>query len=83
MEYHQGHHGPYRWRCRPGKIELLWGDQRVQLALGRCGETGGWLFEVLPDLFPHKRLTPIEAELWGRYYKEKSERAKKRAAKRR
>ena len=53
-------------------------DQRVRIALDRCGETGGWLFEVIPDLFPHGRLTPIESELWVRHYKEKKERADKR-----
>jgi len=55
----------------------------VQLALARCGETGGWLFRVLPDLFPHKRLTPIEAALWGRYYQEREERRKKNRNKKR
>ncbi len=78
MGYHgQDYEIDRRW-CRPGKLELLWGDQRVQMVLARCGEAGGWLFEILPDLFPHGRLTLIESELWVRHYKEKKERADKR-----
>lgn len=33
---------------------------------------GRFLFECRPDLFPQGRLTPLECELWGRYYDDKS-----------
>jgi hypothetical protein len=37
---------------------------------------GGWLFELLPDVFPGGRLTEIEIELWSRYFDEKNQRTR-------
>jgi len=43
----------------------------IQDALLLCDHRKRFLFEVLPDYFPQGRLTGIERELWGRYYKRK------------
>ncbi len=33
-----------------------------------CEKSGQFLFQVMPDVFPHGRLTNIELELWDRFY---------------
>jgi hypothetical protein len=35
-----------------------------------CREQGRFLFEALPDRFPGRRLTPVEAQVWGLYFNE-------------
>lgn len=37
-----------------------------------CDSRGRFLFEVLPDLFPERRLTDVEMTLWGMYYRDKN-----------
>lgn len=32
---------------------------------------GRFLFEIRPDLFPQGFLTPLEIDLWGRYFEDK------------
>jgi hypothetical protein len=36
-----------------------------------CDLKNSFLFEVLPDFFPQKRLTKLELGLWDKYYKQK------------
>ena len=38
-----------------------------------CSMHGGYLFQVLPHLFPEGYLTPLEMGLWGKFYEERSE----------
>jgi len=46
-----------------------------------CDKSGQFLFQVLPDKFPHGRLTGVEMELWNRYYTEKNAKEKARRRK--
>ena len=41
-----------------------------------CDKSGQFLFQVLPDMFPHGRLTQVEMQLWSKFYEEKEERRK-------
>jgi len=34
------------------------------------------LYELIPDVFPHGRLTQVETALWGKFYEERVERRK-------
>lgn len=43
----------------------------IQGALTLCEKNQRFLFEVLPDYFPQKRLTELELGLWGKYYRQK------------
>lgn len=36
-----------------------------------CEHKGRFLFEVLPQYFPHGRLTHAESALWGMYFDDK------------
>lgn len=46
----------------------------IRNAMGMCDKSGQFLFQVLPNLFPHGHLTLTEMMLWEKYYKEKEER---------
>jgi len=37
-----------------------------------CDKSGQFLFQVLPDVFPHGRITEIEMHLWNMFYEEKN-----------
>lgn len=41
-----------------------------------CDKSGRFLFEALPDIFPHGRVTMTEMELWARYYEDRERRKK-------
>ena len=49
----------------------------IQNALAMCDKNGRFLFEVMPDFFPHGRFTQVEAELWAKYFEQKNERTKR------
>lgn len=38
-----------------------------------CEKSGQFLFQVMPDKFPHGRITQIELDLWDKFYTEKAE----------
>ena len=42
------------------------------MALMLADQKGRFLYECRPDLFPVGYLTPVECELWGLYYEDKS-----------
>jgi hypothetical protein len=44
------------------------------------GGSHRFLFEVIPDLFPHQYLTEVERGLWQRFYEEQKSLRKKRHA---
>ncbi|MBF0308128.1 MAG: hypothetical protein HQL56_01180 [Magnetococcales bacterium] len=37
-----------------------------------CNINGGFLFQVLPDLFPYALFGNDEATLWGRFHEERN-----------
>ena len=50
----------------------LWGDQMIKNAMILCDKSGQFLFQVMPDKFPHGRWTIVEALLWEKYYEQKN-----------
>jgi len=50
----------------------------IKNVMAMCDKSGRFLFEVLPDLFPHGRITPDEMLLWELYYTEKKEQMDRR-----
>ena len=46
----------------------------VRNVLSLCDKSGQFLFQVLPDRFPHGRVTMIELKLWDKFYTEQKNR---------
>lgn len=57
-----------------GRAARLWADPGVRASLALADLKGSYLFESRPDLFPERRLTDDELELWGMYYQDKGAR---------
>jgi len=50
----------------------------IRNVMALCDKSGQFLFQVMPDRFPHGRVTSLELELWSRYYTEKKAKEKSR-----
>jgi len=38
-----------------------------------CDKSGQFLFQVMPDIFPHGRITADEMLLWDKYYEQQKQ----------
>jgi hypothetical protein len=54
----------------------MWKNPRVVTAAHIAAHHGGFLFQLLPDLFP-PMLTELESGIWARYYQEQQARQKR------
>jgi hypothetical protein len=50
----------------------------IKNTMSLCDKSGQFLFQVMPDKFPHGRLTLKEMLLWEKFYDEQNQRQEAR-----